>query len=80
MSDYCPAPQAFASWSDFTTYTKVVKGESAYQTVKRFRIAEARKNAAGQRIWMGLKRCRDQDIPAPKTKATPTDVLIGGLQ
>ena len=86
FADYCPPPQAFASWDDFTRTTPVIKGETVIKTAKKFRIAEMKKNAAGQRLWMGLKRCRAQQVeiepepkPEPKKKAV-SDTLLGGLQ
>lgn len=78
--DICPPPQAFASWNDFTSQTKAMKGETAFQTAKRFRLAEERKNAAAQRLWMGLKRCREHGQPPEKPKPKSiTEILIGGL-
>ena len=66
IADHCPPPQAFAKWADFTTDTPVVKGESAFKTVQRLKLAEARRNMAGQRLWAGLKQCR-----AKKADPTP---------
>jgi hypothetical protein len=87
FADYCPPPQAFASWHDFTQTTPIAKGDTVLKTAKKFRIAEMRKNAAGQRLWMGLKRCRAQQVevepepkPEPDKKKAVKEVLIGGLQ
>jgi hypothetical protein len=66
VADYCPPPQAFANWNDFVNSTQAIKGETALQTAKRFRLAEMKKNASGQRLWMGLKECRDQQMTPPQ--------------
>lgn len=84
MKDLCPPPQAFASWHDFTQRTQVKKGESAFTTVQRYRLAEAKKNLAGQRLWSGLKQCRAKKAdPEPPKKPRPADsvadILSGGF-
>lgn len=83
FSDYCPPPQTFASWHDFTQKTQVKKGETAFQTVKRFRIAEKERNDAAQRLWTGMKACRakkvDLDVQVTKKQKAVSDILVGGL-
>lgn len=65
----CPHPATFASYKTFTYKTEVRTGESAFQTVKRFRLAEKEKNDAGKRLWRGMKQCRSRDAPAPESGA-----------
>lgn len=72
LAQACPSPQIFASWSTFTSETKVVPGETPFETVKRFRLAEKAKNSAGQRLWRGLKQCRDADIPPQSPPPKPS--------
>lgn len=58
-----------------------MKGETALKTAQKFRLAEARKNAAGQRLWTGLKKCRAiGSKPADQKKDPASEVLIGGLR
>lgn len=54
----CPPPGVFANPQVFRTETKVKKGETVFQTLKRFRLAEAEKNAHGDRLWRGMQSCR----------------------
>jgi hypothetical protein len=54
----CPQPGVFADPRVFRSTTKIQKGETAFQTVKRFRLAEAQKNAHGDRLWRGMQACR----------------------
>lgn len=62
----CPHPSVFANYATFTNATQVRQGESAFQTVQRFRLAEAEKNRAGRRLWQGMKQCRAKDVPEEK--------------
>lgn len=85
FSDYCPPPQTFASWNTFTAETKVAKGENAFQTVKKFKLAEKEKNASAQRLWTGMKACRTKKVEmevtttVKKRQSTVSDILAGGL-
>jgi len=54
----CPQPGVFADPRVFRSKTVVKPGESAFATVKRFRLAEAQKNAHGDRLWRGMQACR----------------------
>jgi hypothetical protein len=65
-SALCPHPRVYANWHTFTGTTQIKQGETAFQTVKRFRVAEAEKNKAGQRLWEGMKACRQDKAPEPK--------------
>lgn len=85
FSDYCPPPQTFADWNTFTKETKVAKGETAFQTVKNFKLAEKEKNTSAQRLWTGMKACRskkvEMEVTATVTKKqrSVSDILAGGL-
>lgn len=82
FQDYCPPPQTFADWNTFKAETKVVKGESPFATVKRFRLAEREKNASAQRLWTGMKACRSKKVEievTAKKKEAVSDILAGGL-
>ncbi len=57
-SSLCPHPSAYASYNTFLSETRIKEGETAFQTVKRFRVAEKEKNSAGRRLWAGMKACR----------------------
>jgi hypothetical protein len=65
-SALCPHPRVYANWHTFAGTTQIKQGETAFQTVKRFRVAEAEKNKAGQRLWEGMKACRQDKAPEPK--------------
>ncbi len=76
----CPHPSVYANWATFTGKTEVKQGETAFQTVKRFRVAEQRKNAEAQRLWEGMKACRADKSPTqPDKEKTISEILIGGL-
>lgn len=85
FADYCPPPQTFANWNVLKEETKVKKGETAFQTVKRFRLAEKEKNAAAQRLWTGMKSCRAKQVQVEvettvrKKQQAVSDILAGGL-
>jgi hypothetical protein len=84
FADYCPPPQTFADPRTFRTVTKVKKGETAFQTVKRFRLAEAKKNAAAQRLYNGMRSCRSKRVEMEDVTeiegGVTSDILAGGLQ
>lgn len=77
----CPPPSTYASYNTFLAETRIREGETAFQTVKRFRLAEKEKNAAGRRLWSGMKACRqEKETPRDKQKdETIADILAGGL-
>lgn len=76
----CPHPSVFASYTTFQSETRIREGETAFQTVKRFRLAEKEKNAAGRRLWSGIKACRQEvEKPAGPTEETVIDIFGGGL-
>ena len=83
FSAYCPPPEAFADYDDFVWKTQVKTGDTAFQTVARFKLAEAEKNAAGRNLWNGFKNCRAKRVlpQAPKTKKqeATSDILAGGF-
>ncbi len=81
VASICPHPSVFASYNTFQTETRLQKGETAFATVKRFRLAEKEKNAAGRRLWSGMKACRAKEPAKPKepTDSTISDILSGGL-
>lgn len=55
---FCPPESAIASPRTFRDHTTVNKGETAFQTVKRFRLAEQKKNADGKRLYKTYAECR----------------------
>lgn len=75
----CPHPSVYASYATFNRTTEVKSGETAFQTVKRFRIAEKEKNASGRRLWNGLKSCRTKNAKPDEKERSITEILIGGL-
>lgn len=58
VSQFCPPASTIASSGTFRTQTSIKKGETAFQTVKRFRLAEQKKNADGARMLRAYEACR----------------------
>lgn len=87
MSQYCPPPTTIASPRTFKTQTKLKQGETAFQTVKRFRMAEAAKNAEGLRMMRAYEACRKNTDEAlakryaeeQKRREAAKNVLSGGI-
>jgi hypothetical protein len=85
FSAYCPPADAFADYDTFVTRTVVKEGDTAFQTVKKFRLAEAEKNGAGRRLYNGFEQCRSKRVipPRPKVKQPQpdavSDILAGGF-
>ncbi len=77
LSAHCPPETAIASPKTFQSKVTLRQGETPFQTVKRFRMAEKKKNDDGRRLMEVYAKCRtgtDQavaDYNASLQKQTP---------
>jgi hypothetical protein len=58
VTEFCPPETSIASPKTFKSVTTIRQNETPYQTARRFRLAEQKKNADGQRMWESYARCR----------------------
>lgn len=88
MAAYCPPETVIASPQTFKTKTTLRQGERPFQTVKRFRLAEQKKNDDGARLMATYAKCRattdeaiaKQNVELEKQRKRATsDILAGGI-
>ena len=58
IAQYCPADSVIVASRVYKSTIQIKQGETAFQTVKQFRLAEAEKNAAMRRLLTAYRRCR----------------------
>ena len=72
---YCVPPASVTSLGVFKAMTAVQIGETPFATVKRFRLEEAKKNAAGKRLYWAYQQCRN----GAKKKKKPANSFLSSL-
>jgi hypothetical protein len=88
VAAYCPPETAIASPQTFRTKTTLRQGERPFQTVKRFRLAEKKKNDDGARLMETYAKCRattdeaiakhNAELEKQRKNAT-SGILAGGI-
>ncbi len=76
VSDVCPQPGVFANPATFKTTVKLKAGETATETIRRYKVSELDKNLAGQRLWNGMSSCRSRRVPIPQPKKPKEDAVF----
>lgn len=88
VASYCPPETTIASPQTFRNKVALKRGETPFQTVKRFRMAEKKKNDDGARLMATYAKCRastDEAIAkhneelAERNKKASEGSILGGF-
>ncbi len=85
VSHLCPPEASILSPSAHREVTRIRDNETAFQTVKRFRLAEQKKNADLRRLYQAYEACRKandvrKDARDEERKKAVDNALIGGAR
>jgi hypothetical protein len=77
VSHLCPPETSILAPQAHREVTRIRDGENAFQTVKRFRLAEQKKNSDLRRLYQAYEACR-KAVDVKKDAAD--QALIGGIR